>query len=95
MLRGFEREVRSRPAALVGALLARGAIKALRARLDHRNFGGAPLLGVNGVVIIAHGRSDPHTIRHAVRVAIQAAEHDLVKTIRTGLTEYISMNGSA
>ena len=91
----FEREIRSRPAAVVGALLARGAIKALRTRLDYRNFGGAPLLGVNGVVIIAHGRADHITIRHAVRVAIQASEHDLVKTIHTGLTEYISMNGSS
>jgi glycerol-3-phosphate acyltransferase PlsX len=90
----LEREIRSRPLALLGALLARGAIKALRTRLDYRNFGGAPLLGVNGVVVIAHGRADSHTIRNAVRVAIQASEHNLVQTIRSGLTEYISMNGS-
>jgi glycerol-3-phosphate acyltransferase PlsX len=90
----LEREIRSRPLALLGALLARGAIKALRTRLDYRNFGGAPLLGVNGVVVIAHGRADSHTIRNAVRVAIQASEHNLVQTIRSGLTEYISINGS-
>ena len=90
----FEREVRARPAALVGALLARGAINAVRTKLDDRKFGGAPLLGVNGVVIIAHGRADPTTIQHAVRVAVQAADHNLVETIQTGLIETISMNGS-
>jgi len=91
--RWLEREIRARPTALLGAFLARGAIKAFRARLDYREFGGGPLLGVNGVVIIAHGRSDPYAIRHAIRVAKQATEHSLVDTIRNGLTEFVSVNG--
>jgi glycerol-3-phosphate acyltransferase PlsX len=91
----LEREIKARPMALLGALLARGAIKALRTKLDYREFGGGPLLGVNGVVIIAHGRSDPYAIRHAIRVAKQAAENQLVETIRDGLTEFVSMNGNA
>jgi glycerol-3-phosphate acyltransferase PlsX len=53
--------------------------------LDYREFGGGPLLGVNGVVIIAHGRSDPYTIRNAIRVAKQAAEKGMVKAIESGL----------
>lgn len=91
--RWLEREIRARPTALLGAFLARGAIKAFRAKLDYREFGGGPLLGVNGVVIIAHGRSDPYAIRHAIRVAMQATENKLVETIRDGLTEFISVNG--
>ena len=91
----LEREIKARPMALLGALLARGAIKALRTKLDYREFGGGPLLGVNGVVIVAHGRSDPYAIRHAIRVAKQAAENQLVETIRNGLTEFVSMNGNA
>ncbi len=91
--RMIEREIKARPAALIGALLARGAIKALKAKLDYREFGGGPLLGVNGVVIIAHGRSDPYAIRHAIRVARQAAEHNLVETIQIGLKEFVPMNG--
>jgi glycerol-3-phosphate acyltransferase PlsX len=91
----LEREIKSRPMALLGALLARGAIKAFRTKLDYREFGGGPLLGVNGVVIIGHGRSDPYAIRHAIRVAIQAAENKVVEAIRTGLQEEaIAANGS-
>ncbi len=81
----LEREIKARPMALLGALLARGAFKALRARLDYREFGGGPLLGVNGVVVIAHGRSDPYAIRNAIRVAKQATENDIVRTIENGL----------
>lgn len=90
----LEREIKARPTALLGALLARGAIKAFRAKLDYREFGGGPLLGVNGVVIIAHGRSDPYAIRHAIRVARQAAEHKIVEAIEKGLKELVPLNGS-
>jgi len=90
----LEREIKSRPTALLGAILARGAIKAFRTKLDYREFGGGPLLGVNGVVIIAHGRSDPYATRHAIRVAKQAAENNVVGAIATGLGKSkISTNG--
>jgi glycerol-3-phosphate acyltransferase PlsX len=89
----LEREIKARPLALLGALLARGAIKALRAKLDYREFGGGPLLGVNGVVIVAHGRSDPYAIRHAIRVAKQAAENRIVEAIGSGVEEFVSVNG--
>jgi phosphate acyltransferase len=83
----LEREIRARPLAMVGALLAKGAFKALSAKLDYREFGGGPLLGVNGIVIIAHGRADPYTIRHAIRVAQEAAENNIVHAIESGLRE--------
>ena len=81
----LEQEIKARPLAILGALLARGSIRALRKRLDYREFGGGPLLGVNGVVIVAHGRSDAYAIRHAIRVAKQATEHDIVRAIAIGL----------
>ncbi len=83
----LEREIKARPLAMLGALLARSAFKALKQRLDYREFGGGPLLGVNGVVIIAHGRSDAYAIRNAIRVAKQAAEKNLVTVIEQGLGE--------
>ena len=89
----LEREIKARPTALLGALLARGAIKAFRTKVDYREFGGGPLLGVNGVVIVAHGRSDPYAIRHAIRVAKHAAENNIVESIRNGVTEFVSING--
>jgi glycerol-3-phosphate acyltransferase PlsX len=90
----LEQEIRARPVALLGAWLARGAIRAFRTRLDYREFGGGPLLGVNGVVIIAHGRSDPYAVRHAIRVAIQGAENKIVEAIERGLKELVPINGN-
>ncbi len=88
----LKREIRARPLAMVGALLAKGAFKALSAKLDYREFGGGPLLGVNGIVIIAHGRADPYTIRHAIRVAQEAAENNIVHAIESGLHELGEQN---
>jgi glycerol-3-phosphate acyltransferase PlsX len=84
----LEREIRARPLAILGALLARGAIRAIRTKLDYREFGGGPLLGINGVVIIAHGRSDAYAVRNAIRVAKQAAENNIVQVIAGGLAEF-------
>lgn len=81
----LEQEIKARPLALLGALLARGAFKALRTKLDYREFGGGPLLGVNGVVVVAHGRSDAYAIRNAIRVAKQAAENKIVEAIENSL----------
>jgi glycerol-3-phosphate acyltransferase PlsX len=83
----LRREIEKRPLAMVGAVLARGAFRALRTRLDYREFGGGPLLGVNGIVIVAHGRSDAYAIRNAIRVAKQAAEKNIVGVIERGLNE--------
>lgn len=83
----LEREIKRRPLARLGALLAQDALRALRTKLDYREYGGGPLLGVNGVVIGAHGRSDPYAIRNAIRVAKQATQNDIVRAIESGLSE--------
>jgi glycerol-3-phosphate acyltransferase PlsX len=66
----------------LGGLLIRGGVGEIRARLDWREFGGAPLLGIDGVAVVAHGRSDARAIKNAVRVAKQAVEVGLVGKIR-------------
>lgn len=58
----------------LGYLLARGAFRSIRNRLDYAEIGGAPLLGVNGVGIVSHGSSDARAIKNAVRVARDFAE---------------------
>lgn len=55
----------------VGALLARGAFKDLKKKLDYSEYGGAPLLGVKGITIIGHGRSNAKAIKNAIRVAAE------------------------
>lgn len=56
----------------IGALLMRGAFRAMRSKLDTREIGGAPLLGVNGIVIIGHGGADAIAIKNAIRHARRA-----------------------
>jgi glycerol-3-phosphate acyltransferase PlsX len=58
----------------VGALLSRHAFSDFKKRLDHTEYGGAPLLGVKGVCIITHGSSNTNAIKNAIRVASEFAE---------------------
>jgi glycerol-3-phosphate acyltransferase PlsX len=88
-------EIRARPLALLGAALAKPAFRAVKQRVDYREYGGAPLLGVNGVVIIAHGRSDELAIESAIRVAIDAVKSDLVDKIRQGTEDAMTVLANA
>jgi len=65
----LKEEIEKRPIAMAGAFLAKSAFKALRKRIDPREVGGAPLLGVNGCVVIAHGKSDDLAICEGLRTA--------------------------
>jgi phosphate acyltransferase len=80
-------ELRSSPLTSLLALPLRPAFARVRQRVDYAEWGGAPLLGVNGVVIIGHGRSNPRAIRSAIRVAAEAVEQGVVARIRDGLRQ--------
>ena len=67
---------------LLGGLLIRGRVGEIRSRIDWREFGGAPLLGIDGVVVVAHGRSDARAVKNAIRVTKEAVEQDLVGKIK-------------
>ena len=75
-------EIPRSPRGKLGGLLIRTGVSEIRSRLDWREFGGAPLLGIDGVAVVAHGRSDAKAIKNAVRVARQAVEVGLVGKIR-------------
>ncbi len=75
-------EVRKSPLAMFGALLARNSLRRVRERMDDSHYGGAVLLGLSGLVVVAHGRSNPTAIRHAIRVAKQAIEQDIITQIQ-------------
>jgi phosphate acyltransferase len=70
----------------LAALVLKPAFRRVRRRLDYAEYGGAPLLGVKGVAIIAHGRSNALAIKNAIRVARQAVDQKLVDAIRSGVT---------
>lgn len=69
----------------LGGLLARPAFDHARQALNPDEVGGAPLLGVDGVVIIGHGRSNGYAVKQAVGQARRAVERDVVSAIRDGL----------
>jgi phosphate acyltransferase len=76
----------------VGALLSRSAFEDFKKRLDHTEYGGAPLLGVKGVCIITHGSSNANAMKNAVRVAAEFAESGVIQSIESGLA---SLHSSA
>lgn len=74
----------------LGALLSRSAFTRVRQLIDPFEVGGAPLLGVNGVVIIGHGRSNAKAIKNAVGQARSAVNGRVIDTIRDGLAAAIA-----
>ena len=65
----------------VGALLSRSAFIDFKKRLDHTEYGGAPLLGVKGVCIITHGSSNANAMKNAIRVAAEFSESEINQSI--------------
>jgi glycerol-3-phosphate acyltransferase PlsX len=73
--------------ALPGLLFLLPSLQTLRKRLDYAEYGGALLMGVDGIVISAHGRSNAKAIKNAVRQARHAVAGDMLNTIKAGLQE--------
>ncbi|HVU14932.1 MAG TPA: phosphate acyltransferase PlsX [Phototrophicaceae bacterium] len=71
----------------VGGLLAQGAFRRVYKQVDPFEVGGAPLLGVNGVVIIGHGRSNDKAIKNAIGQARKAVSGRVIESIEAGLKE--------
>jgi glycerol-3-phosphate acyltransferase PlsX len=69
----------------VGYLLSRSAFIDFKKRIDHTEYGGAPLLGVKGVCIITHGSSNANAIKNAIRVAAECARRQINGSIEQGL----------
>ena len=69
----------------VGYLLSRSAFSDFKKRIDHTEYGGAPLLGVKGVCIITHGSSNTNAMKNAVRVAAEFAQRGINDSIERGL----------
>jgi len=78
-------ELMAGPLTAVGGLLAKPAFARVRQMLNPDEVGGAPLLGVNGAVIIGHGRSNANAIKQAVGQARRMVAHDVVAAIAAGL----------
>lgn len=73
--------------AKLGALAVMPALRHLKTRVDYTEYGGAPLLGINGSFIICHGSSKAKSIKNAIRVASEIVERDVVGHIRMSVAE--------
>ena len=69
----------------IGALLAKPAFDHIKRMLDPAEVGAAPLLGINGLIFVGHGRSDARALVSAIRLARQSVEADLLKSIRAAI----------
>jgi glycerol-3-phosphate acyltransferase PlsX len=77
----LKRELTATPLRKAGAALVQGALKNLKRRMDPEAYGGAPLLGLNGTVIKAHGSARERAIMNAIRVAGETIQHKINDTI--------------
>ncbi|MDQ3414611.1 MAG: phosphate acyltransferase PlsX [Verrucomicrobiota bacterium] len=73
---------------MAGAFLAQEAFKAIKKRVNYEEYGGSPLLGVNGICIIAHGASTPLAIKNALRVAAESIEQQVNPHIIEEVSRY-------
>lgn len=89
MIRGMLREALAETVTRkIGYALSRSAYKDFKKRIDYAEYGGAPLLGVKGVCIICHGRSDANAIKNAIRVAADFASSNMNQRIEEELREF-------
>ncbi len=68
----LKNELTRTPLRMLGAWLARGAFRVIKKKTNYEEYGGSPLLGVDGICIIAHGASSPKAIKNAIRVAMES-----------------------
>ncbi len=83
----MKEEIMGSAVAKMGALLIKPSLQRLKNRFDYSEYGGAPLLGVNGVSMISHGRSDAKAFKNAIIAAANAAKQDMIGKIRTAVEE--------
>jgi glycerol-3-phosphate acyltransferase PlsX len=77
IIQGLKESIMDGPVSRLGGLLVRPAMRRLFRKLDYAEYGGAPLLGVKGISIIGHGRSDARAVADGIRAGVRAAKNDI------------------
>jgi len=78
----IKREIKRRPLAMLGAIFMKKSLKDVKKFADYSEYGGAPLLGVDGLVMISHGRSSPKAIKNAIKATIHEIENDILERLK-------------
>lgn len=82
----LKKAIKSSLASQIGYALSRRAFSEFRKRTDYSEYGGAPLLGVRGITVIGHGRSNPNAVKNAIRVAAELCRARINETIEQELS---------
>ncbi|MCC6759016.1 MAG: phosphate acyltransferase PlsX [Candidatus Omnitrophica bacterium] len=85
----MKREIKKSPIAIFGAFLVKSKLADAKKKIDYSEYGGAPLLGVNGIVMISHGRSNPKAIKNAIRATMREVEHDIIKAMQKEISSAV------
>ena len=86
----IKKEIKADIRSTLGGLLAKPAFKRVKKAMDYTEVGGAPLLGVKGVVVKAHGSSNAHAIACAIRQAVVMVRKNLVASIEQDISKQLS-----
>lgn len=81
-------DIKTSPTKILGGILLKGSFNVLKKKLDYAEYGGAPLLGVNKVVIISHGKSNERAIECAVYQALKALESKVCERIEKAFVDF-------
>jgi glycerol-3-phosphate acyltransferase PlsX len=93
VLEALRAEITATTRGKLGGLLIRPAARRLRTRLDPDTYGGAYLLGLRGLAVIAHGNSSARAIANAIRLAARGVEHDVVGRLEQRVREEVLESG--
>lgn len=88
IIKMLKREIAGLATGRVGYLLMKPALKNFRKKTDYAEYGGAPLLGINGTCIISHGRSTARAIKNALKVAMEFSKKKVHEIISEKITEF-------
>ncbi|HMK60377.1 MAG TPA: phosphate acyltransferase PlsX [Dissulfurispiraceae bacterium] len=86
IIKMLKREIANVKTGKIGYLMIKPAIKNFKKRTDYDEYGGAPLLGINGTCIISHGRSSARALKNAIKVASEMARHRVHENISKSLS---------
>lgn len=88
IMKMLKREIAGMPTGRIGYLLMKPALKNFRKKTDYAEYGGAPLLGINGTCIISHGRSTALAIKNAIRVAVEFSRNNVHEVISREIVSF-------
>ena len=92
VFRWLKNELEKTKLRMLGAWIARNAFRAIRRRTNYESYGGSPLLGVNGICIIAHGSSSPLAVKNAIHVAMEFIVQQVNPRIVEAVKDYNAKN---